>query len=67
MYDIRLNTLKTKINATNKEIEDYKEYLQDYEVELRRKYGMMEGMLETLEKNSQEIENFSRSLSNQNR
>ncbi|AEJ61659.1 flagellar hook-associated 2 domain-containing protein [Spirochaeta thermophila DSM 6578] len=67
VYDIRLNTLKTKINATNKEIEDYKEYLQDYEVELRRKYGMMEGMLETLEKNSQEIENFSRSLSNQNR
>ena len=56
----RLTTLDSSIARKDREIERYNEHLQDYEAELRRKFGEMEGALDSLEKSSQAIENLNR-------
>jgi flagellar hook-associated protein 2 len=52
--------IDNSIARKEREIERYNEHLQDYEAELRRKFGAMEGALDNLEKSSQAIENLNR-------
>lgn len=56
----RMSTLDTQVSRTNREIETYTERLDRYELELKRKYGAMEGMIESMEEDSRAIDNFSR-------
>ena len=56
----RTATLDNSIARKEREIERYNEHLEDYEAELRRKFGTMEGALNTLEESSRAIENFNR-------
>ena len=56
----RLTTIDNSIARKEREIARYQEHLADYEAELRRKFGDMEGALDSLEKSSQAIENLNR-------
>jgi flagellar hook-associated protein 2 len=56
----RLGALDGSIARKEREIERYHDHLADYEAELRRKFGAMEGALDNLEKSSQAIENLNR-------
>jgi len=56
----RMAGLDNSIARKDREIERYKEHLADYEAELRRKFGAMEGALDNLEKSSRAIENLNR-------
>jgi flagellar hook-associated protein 2 len=56
----RVNALNDSITRKNREIEAYNLHLAEYERELRRKFGIMEGALDSLEKSSQTIENFNK-------
>jgi flagellar hook-associated protein 2 len=56
----RVNALNDSITRKNREIEAYNRHLVEYEKELRRKFGIMEGALDSLEKSSQTIENFNK-------
>jgi flagellar hook-associated protein 2 len=56
----RMAGLDNSIARKQREIERYNEHLADYEAELRRKFGAMEGALEDLEKSSRAIENLNR-------
>ncbi|MDR1933278.1 MAG: flagellar filament capping protein FliD [Spirochaetales bacterium] len=57
---LKLNTIDSQISQTNRRIENYNQYLENFEKNLKRKYGAMEGALGNLEKSSQSIENFNR-------
>ena len=56
----RLSTIDTSVARKSREIDAYNQHLISYERELRRKFGVMEGALDTLEKSSQTIENLNR-------
>ncbi|MDF1569507.1 MAG: flagellar filament capping protein FliD [Spirochaetaceae bacterium] len=56
----RITGIDNQIDSTKDDISDYEEYLEDYEADLKRQYGNMEGMLNSLERSSQELDNFSR-------
>ena len=47
------------IQRSSREMADYEKRLTAYEAELKRKYGIMEGALNEMEKNSQSLKNFS--------
>ncbi|MDR3201211.1 MAG: flagellar filament capping protein FliD [Spirochaetales bacterium] len=61
---LKLTTIDSQISQTNRRIDNYNQYLENFEKNLKRKYGVMEGALGNLEKSSQSIENFNRSGSN---
>ncbi|MBN2444049.1 MAG: flagellar filament capping protein FliD [Spirochaetales bacterium] len=54
----RTNTFDTRIKAKEKDIEEYNDYLEDYEASLKKKYVTMEGLLEQLEKSSKALDNI---------
>jgi flagellar hook-associated protein 2 len=56
----RTGAIDTAISRKSREIDDYNQHLVDYEREMRRKFGVMEGALDSLEKSSQAIENLNR-------
>lgn len=56
----RATTLDQQIAASNRDIANYKQKLDDYQAELKRKYGEMGGALDTLQKNSQSMQNFNK-------
>ena len=56
----RLANLDNLISRKENEIADYNEHLVEYEAELRRKYGIMEGALDSLEQSSKALENFNK-------
>jgi flagellar hook-associated protein 2 len=56
----RMSALDSSISRKEREIERYEEHLADYEAELRRKFGAMEGALNNLEESSRAIENLNR-------
>jgi len=60
----KVTLIDSQIDRTNDDIEDYKEYLADYEADLKRKYGTMEGMLNQLESSSNALDNFSNQQNN---
>lgn len=54
----KIATINSQVSRKQIEIKNYNEHLEDYEAQLRRKYGMMEGMLDSLEKSSQSLKNL---------
>jgi flagellar hook-associated protein 2 len=56
----RVSAIDNSITRKNREIESYNQHLIDYERELRRKFGVMEGALDSLEKSSRAIDNLNR-------
>ncbi|HOV63000.1 MAG TPA: flagellar filament capping protein FliD [Spirochaetia bacterium] len=61
---LKISGLDRAIERNQRDIETYTAKLEQKQEELKRKYGMMEGALSTLEQNSQTIENFNRSTTN---
>ncbi len=60
IFSIKTNSLKTRMVASEKKLENYDKKLEQKEVQLRRKYGAMEGAVKNLEKQSDAIKNFSK-------
>jgi flagellar hook-associated protein 2 len=56
----RVGALADSISRKNREIEAYNKHLVEYEEQLRRKFGIMEGALDNLEQSSRAIENLNR-------
>jgi flagellar hook-associated protein 2 len=56
----RIDNLNNQISRKENEIEDYNEHLVEYEADLRRKYGIMEGALDSLEQSSKALDNFNK-------
>ena len=56
----RVGALADSITRKSREIEAYNKHLVEYEEELRRKFGIMEGALDNLEQSSRAIENLNR-------
>jgi flagellar hook-associated protein 2 len=56
----RVAALDGSISRKGREIDAYNQHLVDYERELRRKFGVMEGALDSLEKSSQALDNLNR-------
>jgi flagellar hook-associated protein 2 len=54
----RLQTLDTQMTSKNREISDLKKSLDDYEQQLKLKYGKMEGAIEELQKSNQSLNNL---------
>ncbi len=62
---MKMTTLDGKISRTDRDIENYNRHMEQYEQDLKGKYGRMEGALRDLEDNSRQIENFNRNNSSQ--
>ncbi len=58
----RVGTIDSAIARKSREIDEYNRHLANYETELRRKFGMMEGALDSLEKSSQALDNFNKRM-----
>ena len=56
MISTRRGTLDTRISQTEEEIEDYSERLDNYEQELRREFGRMEGAMDSLQDSRRALE-----------
>jgi len=56
----RVAALDSSISRKGREIDAYNRHLADYEQELRRKFGVMEGSLDSLEKSSRALDNLNR-------
>ena len=56
----RVTTLDTQIADANRDITDYKAKLDDYQAQLKQKYAQMGSALDSLQQNSQSIQNFNR-------
>ena len=56
----KADTLDSAIIRQKREIVDYTKSMDDYLAQLKKKYGMMEGALNSLEQSSQSISNFAR-------
>jgi len=58
LLKIKFDNFDSKIAATEKDIDEYNEYLDDYEAKLRKDYATMEGALDQLEKSSKALDNL---------
>ncbi len=61
---LKISTIDRNIKRTDTDIENYNRKLEKVEQQLRRKYGMMEGALQEMEKSSQSLKNFGNNGSN---
>ncbi|UTC61555.1 flagellar filament capping protein FliD [Treponema sp. OMZ 788] len=64
---IKNDALKLKMDASQKRIENYDKKLAEKELALKKKYGIMDGTLKSLQKQSQTMDNFNKQLQNQNK
>lgn len=60
VFGIKTDSLKPKIDSSQTRIDTYDKKLTETEKKLRRKYGLMEGTLKKLNKQSQTIDNFNK-------
>ena len=60
IFSTRTNGLAAKIKTSKDRIARYDKALEKKELELRQKYGNMDGALRNLQKQSDMINNFSR-------
>ena len=62
IFSNRMASMQDKIKTSERRIVDYDKKLAQKEAELKRKYGMMEGTLKDLKKQSDAISNFNKGL-----
>ncbi len=55
---LKISTIDRNIKRNDTDIENYNRKLEQKEQELRRKYGMMEGALQEMEKSSKSLQNL---------
>jgi flagellar hook-associated protein 2 len=60
LFPNKVTNIDSEMTRNKNQIADYQKHLDDYLAELKRKYGMMEGAVNELQKNSQEIDNFNK-------
>ena len=60
---LKISTIDRTIKRNDADIENYNKKLETVEQDLRRKYGMMEGALQEMEKSSKSIQNLNNSNS----
>jgi flagellar hook-associated protein 2 len=65
IFPQRVTTLDQQISRSNREIADYKVKLDDYQAELKKKYAQMGSALDSMQKNSQSLQNFNKQGSGQ--
>ena len=56
----RIENINTRLVRKKDDITAYNRHLEDYERQIRKKYYIMEGALDSLEKSSQSLENLNR-------
>ena len=61
---LRISSLDTQIKDKSKEITDFNDYLARYQADLKRKYGMMESSLNSMQKNSQSLNSLNSNSNN---
>ncbi len=61
----RIQGIDMRISRTDREIDNYTDYLSRKEQELRREYGQMEGALENMQQSSEALRNLSRNNNQQ--
>ncbi|AIN94705.1 flagellar filament capping protein FliD [Treponema putidum] len=64
---VKTDALKLKMDASQKRIENYDKKLAEKEAALKKKYGIMDGTLKSLQKQSQTMQNFTDSLKKSNK
>ncbi|UTC76243.1 flagellar filament capping protein FliD [Treponema sp. OMZ 792] len=67
IFGVKTDALKLKMDSSQKRIENYDKKLAEKELALKRKYGIMDGTLKSLQKQSQTMDNFNKQLQNQNK
>ncbi|UTY25908.1 flagellar filament capping protein FliD [Treponema denticola] len=67
VFGIKTDSLKLKMDSSQKRIENYDKKLTEKELALKKKYGIMDGTLKSLQKQSQTMDNFNKQLQNQNK
>ena len=67
IFGIKTDSLKLKMDSSQKRIENYDKKLAEKELALKKKYGIMDGTLKSLQKQSQTMDNFNKQLQNQNK
>ncbi|HVP20090.1 MAG TPA: flagellar filament capping protein FliD [Spirochaetia bacterium] len=60
IFPQRVTNLDSQIARNTRSIDDYKGKLDDYQADLKRKYGQMQSSLDALQKNSQSLQNFNK-------
>ncbi len=60
LFPSKITNLDSQMSRTNREIATLEEKLKDKEAELKQKYAIMEGAVNQLQKNSQDIQNFNK-------
>ena len=60
IFPMRMTDLDSRIADNSRSIDSYKGKLDDYLAELKRKYGQMQSSLDSLQKNSQSMQNFNK-------
>ena len=63
IISLKISSIDRNIERNESDIENYNRKLEKTEQDLRRKYGMMEGALQELEKSSKSIQNLNSSNS----
>lgn len=61
---MRVASLDAQIKTKTKEMADYNEYLARYQQDLKRKYGLMESSLNSMQKNAQSLNNLNNNNNN---
>ena len=67
IFGIKTDSLKLKMDSSQKRIENYDKKLAEKELALKKKYGIMDGTLKSLQKQSQTMKNFTDSLKKSNK
>ena len=67
IFGVKTDSLKLKMDSSQKRIENYDKKLAEKELALKKKYGIMDGTLKSLQKQSQTMDNFNKQLQNQNK
>ncbi|UTC68151.1 MULTISPECIES: flagellar filament capping protein FliD [unclassified Treponema] len=62
IFGVKTDSLKLKMDSSQKRIENYDKKLAEKELALKKKYGIMDGTLKSLQKQSQTMKNFTDSL-----
>jgi len=60
IYPQKMTDLDAQIASNNRSITDYKSKLDDYQQELKRKFGQMQSSLDDLQKSSEALQNFNK-------
>jgi flagellar hook-associated protein 2 len=65
LFPLKVSGLDREITRTKQQIVDYQKHLDEYQAQLKIKYGQMQGAVDQLNRSSQDISNFTKQNSGQ--